>query len=498
MRLRSILSESFGRAARENVSMNRLISLALMSGFCLMLLACTTQEAPSGLVVSNVTVVSAERDAPMEHAYVRILDGRIAEVSERRLRGEQEINGKGRYLIPGLIDTHVHLAVPPGFPSAMTAEQAAAHHEVVAAALAQDPRSYLFFGFTTLVDLIGTAERTKQWNALEIRPDAYFCGGAAIMDDHIQLVLAPFFSYEQESRIDPAEHTPETAVARIASDGASCVKTFYQEGVPGLPTSSLEMARALVGAAHEHGLPVFIHANRKGDQAFSVAAGVDVIVHGMWRSMNEEAALDNEAREILAAIARDNIGYQPTTQVIVGLQEMLHDDYLARPELADAYSTALIDWYASKEGGWYADQIRKWNTGLDAEAQFRETLNRASEVTGILDKADAHLLFGTDTPSDMIYTNPPGLNGRLEMDNWIAAGISEKKLFRAMTIDNARAIGLEGKIGTVEVGKTANMLLLGGNPLESVKAYDTIETVFLHGRPIARETLSARAVKEGK
>jgi len=483
---------------RENVSMNRLISLALMSGFCLMLLACTTQGDPSGLVVSNVTVVSAERDAPMEHAYVRILDGRIAEMSERPLRGEQEIDGTDRYLIPGLIDSHVHLAVPPGWPSAMTAEQAAAHPEIVSAALAQDPRSYLFFGFTTLVDLIGTAERTKQWNSLDLRPDAYFCSVAAITNDHIQLVLAPFFSYKQEGKIDSTEHTPETAVARIASDGARCVKTFYQEGVPGFPAPRLETARALVAAAHERGLPVFIHANRKGDQAFSVAAGVDVIVHGMWRSMNEEAALDNEAREILAAIARDNIGYQPTTQVIVGLQEMLHDDYLLRPELADVYPAALIDWYASEDGGWYADQIRKWNTGLDAEARFRETINRASEVTSILDKADAHLLFGTDTPSDMIYTNPPGLNGRMEMNNWITAGISEEKLFRALTIDNARAIGLEGEIGTIEAGKTANLLLLRGDPLKSVEAYDSIETVFLHGRPIARETLSARAVKEGK
>jgi len=497
MRLRSILSESFGRVARENVSMNRLISLALMSGFCLILLACTTQEVPSGLVVSNVTVVSAERDAPMEHAYVRILDGRIAEMSGRPLRGEQEIDGTGRYLVPGLIDSHVHLAVSPGFPSAMTAEQAAAHPEVVAAALAQDPRSYLFFGFTTLVDLIGTAERTKQWNALNLRPDAYFCSGALIINDHIQFLHAPFFSYVQEGRIDPAEHTPETAVARIAADGAICVKTVYEEGVPGFPTPSVETARALVAAAHERGLPVFIHANRKGGQAFSVAAGVDVIVHGMWRSLNEEAALDNEAREILAAIARDNIGYQPTTQVIVGLQEMLQDDYLARPELADAYPAALIDWYASKEGGWYADLMR--SAGVkDREAFIRETINRASEVTGILDKADAHLLFGTDTPSDMIYTNPPGLNGRMEMDNWIAAGISEEKLFRTLTIDNARAIGLEGKIGSIEPGKTANLLLLGGNPLKSVEAYDTIETVFLHGRPIARETLSACAVKEGK
>ena len=86
----------------------------------------------------------------------------------------------------------------------------------------------------------------------------------------------------------------------------------------------------------------------------------------------------------------------------------------------------------------------------------------------------------------MIYTNPPGLNGRQEMNNWIAAGVSEEKLFRAMTIDNASLLRLDDRIGTVEPGKTANLLLLRANPLESVKAYDAIETIFLHGRAIPR------------
>jgi imidazolonepropionase-like amidohydrolase len=111
---------------------------------------------------------------------------------------------------------------------------------------------------------------------------------------------------------------------------------------------------------------------------------------------------------------------------------------------------------------------------------------------GFLAERDARLLFGSDTPSAELHTNPPGLNGRLEMDNWIAAGVSEAKLFRAMTIDNARVMRLDDEMGTIEPGKKANLLLLGADPLKNVKAYDAIETVFLNGRPITRETLSAR------
>jgi hypothetical protein len=213
------------------------------------------------------------------------------------------------------------------------------------------------------------------------------------------------------------------------------------------------------------------------------------MAHGLWRNQNEAPDLDEEARGILAGVVRNRMGYQPTTQVIVGEFDTIDGAYLKRPLLADVYPARLIEWYASTQ---YTNPVRARLSYAGAEARLRDTMRRAAEVTRFLAEREARLLFGSDTPSAQLHTNPPGLNGRLEMDNWIAAGVSEAKLFRAMTIDNARVLRLEGEIGTIEPGKTANLLLLGADPLKSVTAYDAIETVFLHGRPIARETLSAR------
>jgi len=463
----------------------------------LSLFACALHAPRTGLVVSDVTVVSPERSSPLPHAYVRIVDGRIAEVSEQRLHGEADIDGQGRYLIPGLIDSHVHLAVAPGFPAPMTSKQAAAHPEVVATALEQDPKSFLFFGFTTVIDLVGSAERTAQWNARELRPDAYFCSAVAAVNGQLRFVPFPYFSYGVSGDaqvlpvVDPALHTPQAIIARVEADGAKCVKTIYERGF--MPT--VEEVRPLVAAAHARELPVFIHANRQRAQRFAVDVGADVIVHGMWRDPGEDVALDAEAHAVLDAIVRDKIGYQPTTQVIAGLLDMTNKNYLARADVADAYPRALIDLYKSTEG---AAGTPLWLrlAGADAQNGLRGTIDRATEVTRILARADARLLFGSDTPSDLIYTNPSGLNGRLEMDHWIAAGVSLEKLFRALTIDNARMLRLQDQIGTIERGKTANLLLLRANPLQSVKAYDTIQTVFLHGRPIEREELSAHTARE--
>jgi imidazolonepropionase-like amidohydrolase len=62
---------------------------------------------------------------------------------------------------------------------------------------------------------------------------------------------------------------------------------------------------------------------------------------------------------------------------------------------------------------------------------------------------------------------------------------------RAATLDNANALGLSHELGSIEVGKSADLLLLKDNPLENVSAYDSIETIFLKGEPIAREALRA-------
>ena len=102
------------------------------------------------------------------------------------------------------------------------------------------------------------------------------------------------------------------------------------------------------------------------------------------------------------------------------------------------------------------------------------------------------LVFGSDTPAADGFGNPPGLNGRLEMQNWADSGAPLFLLLRAATMDNASALGLAAEAGTIEVGKRADMVLLKENPLASIAAYDSIQTVFVGGQPFSREALQAQ------
>ena len=138
------------------------------------------------LQIEHVTIVSPERGSPMRDALVRVHDGRIVAISTANgttsppTTNAIEIDGSGLFLAPGLIDSHVHLSGIPG----MTPEQEEQHPDIARAARAQIPRSYLLYGFTTLIDLISTPQAMARWKSQDLVPDTYFCGGAALMDGY--------------------------------------------------------------------------------------------------------------------------------------------------------------------------------------------------------------------------------------------------------------------------------------------------------------------------
>jgi imidazolonepropionase-like amidohydrolase len=468
------------------------------------------------LRIEHVTVVSPESAGELRDANVTVRDGRIVAVvaaakdAPARQAGTVKLDGQGLYLVPGLIDSHVHLGAIPG----MTAEQERAHPDIAQAAREQIPRSYLYFGFTTLIDLISTPQEVARWKSHAPVPDTYFCGGAALMDGYPmnyapkpqRYAQMPYMIVESQGRatlppgIDSAAHTPQAVVARMKSDGAICVKTFFERGFGGvhdLPVPSSETIRTLVQAAHAAGLPVLMHANSAEAQTFGLDTGVDILAHGLWNAdeMSTPGELTPPVKSILDRIVTAQVGWQPTLQVLHGLEDLFNPGFLADPMLARVLPRSLIAWYGTSEGQWFRDVVAADIPGPDPGAALRRGLAvpiaRAAATTGYLTKHGARLLFGTDTPSAPTYANPPGLNAWLEMHRLIDAGVTPAQIFESATLRNARAFKLDHEIGTVEVGKRANLLLLRADPRQTVQAYTEIVEVILGGRVLDPTALTA-------
>ena len=482
------------------------------------------------LRIEHVTIVSPERSSPLRDATVSIRDDRIVSISAptKRARSpktaDRVIDGRGLYLVPGLIDSHVHVNEVPG----MTAPQEQAHPDIARAAREQIPRSYLYFGFTTLVDLISTPAQVADWNAHETHPDLYFCAAAPIMDGYPMswspkpqryqpfpyMLIEPGEHVTVPAGFDQSKQTPQAVVARIKADGATCIKSFFERGFgddKNLPVPQLDTIRTLVQAAHEARMPVFLHANGAEAQAFALKAGVDAIAHGLWHWGDPAAGpeLTPATKQVLDGVLESRMGWQPTLQVLYGELDLFEPSYLSDPQLTRVLPAGLIEWYRSAEGQWFHDVLNSNVLPKDAAESndaaakrnaartfFEPYIARNRTAMAYLAKHDARFLFGTDTPSAPTYANPPGLNAWLEMRRLVEAGLTPGQIFRAATLNNAEAVGLGHEIGTVQAGKRANLLLLRRDPTVDIQAYDDIASIILHGRVFAREEFAADGGRE--
>ena len=467
------------------------------------------------LHIEHATVV-APGGRTLADAEVIVRDGRIVAIA--RAHGKhppaadtQVLDGTGLFLAPGLIDSHVHLGGIPG----MTDEQERAHPDIARAAREQFPRSFLAFGFTTLVDLISTPEAMARWKSHDVVPDSYFCGGAPVVDGYplnyipkaVRYSALPYMLVEPGAApppgVEPAAHTPQAVVTRMKADGAICVKTFFERGfgdAHDLPVPRPETIRELVRAAHAAGLPVLMHANAVEAQRFALDSGVDIIAHGLWNTGDRApaGALTPDMKIILDRVVATHTYWQPTMQVLYGLHDLFEPGFLADPRLPRVLPGSLIDWYRTREGQWFRDAVAPPDPAVPAATQeatmrsnFEEVIGRVRASAGYLARHHGRLLFGTDTPSAPTYANPPGLNGWLEMQHLVAAGVSPAQIFEAATVRNAQALKLEGEIGTVEVGKRANLLLLRTDPRRSIAGYEHIVRVILGGRVLDPAALAA-------
>lgn len=499
---------------------------AILVLICLFI--CATSNAKSAqnasdydLAIVNTTVISPERNKPQENVVVLIRDGKIAAIVPKsaQYNAFETLDGNNQFLIPGLIDSHVHLYHATGLKQRYTKNFDALYSSY----LKQMPKSYLYHGFTTVIETNADEESNETFMNAEIRPDLKHCGAGLVLSDGYMaseipagqlLKYAPNFLYDHYRKgylpegVDADDHSPRATVANVAATGASCIKVYYEEALwmPGgaehIALPSRELIADVVKEAHALGLVVIMHATSSNGHRMASQTGVDIIAHGPWDWINNDynnPKIPESIKQNLSDTAHAKIYIQPTIRTIQHTASMFDNDLLNRPELEKVLPEAFIEYLKTDAQvqreqfiNMFGSLITQDPTTQSVGLGISRMIARYKRMVGILAEQGGNLVLGSDTSSGGFgWGNPPGLNGYWEIQDWADSGVSLEAIFSGATINNARAFGLHNEIGTVQVGKKANLLLLKSNPLKSVEAYNQIHTVIINGRALPRETLSA-------
>ncbi|MCF8169140.1 MAG: amidohydrolase family protein [Rhodoferax sp.] len=269
----------------------------------------------------------------------------------------------------------------------------------------------------------------------------------------------------------------------------------------------MAIGRKVVAEAHARKLTVLLHGTTPNAHRYGLEIGVDVMAHGLWDWDGAKYGLPLIPNEVLTAadaVAASPMKIQPTWMAIAGMSSLFNPSLLDDPGYANVLSADYINYLRGPGQRARADYQARFGPFLAAahargqasSADLREIVDiyqrRYRSILQRQHKAGARFLFGTDTAVGTPgWGNPPGLSGFWEMQAWADAGIDLGTILKAATIDNARAFGLADEIGSVEVGKRADLLLLLANPLTNISAFNRIEKIFVAGEVIEREALAA-------
>lgn len=442
--------------------------------------ATTVPPDSSALAIVDVTVIPMDGGPTLHDATVVIRDGRIVEVGlldeVEPPPGARTIDGKDRFLIPGLVDAHVHLR---------------SDRELL---------SYLRHGVTTIWNLSGTTSDAP--DILETRraiaegtllgPTIYTTGPVLDGDP-------PIFGAVSTVVTDPSR--ADSVVARQRRRGFDFLKIYNN--------LSPAVAEAAITAAHSRGAPVFGHIPRRPDRATALQrvldAGLDVIAHaeevfftyaypGVEQMLDAEKIPYRDTTRIpeVVSFIRDagaavipNLSFVAVTRRQLDDVEALRENpakLLEHPE-ARHLSPATRDMW-TRSNVTRRSNLERFDRREQAKFAYVRQLTRELAAAGV------PLFAGTDATLPGLL---PGPSLHLELRELVEAGLTPREALRAATLAPgafvSRHVPGAPPAGVIEPGARADLVLLTADPLADIANTERITGIVVRGRWFSRREL---------
>lgn len=409
-------------------------------------------------VFSNVNVVTMESEEILENRNVVVADDIILSIGQDSHfpSGASVIDGRGKFLMPGLVDMHVHLNSP------------------------HDLTLYIANGVTTVRNMREFRMYGLYRNAAKIReeikrgrmlgPTIYTTG--FIYDSRPAIPSPPF--RKGTERLDSKDKV-EQLLTRDQERGYDFIKIYNH--------LSQEVYEEIVNVAAKLDLPVVGHVPD--------AVGIDLALDSKQRSVEhltgydqfiQEGSILNEEKldQLVQKTVRNNVWNCPTLVVYTRYvpTEMLID-FENKPEMRYISSVVKLFWRFGKRKFNRLFEKNKWEYLADSVGARKRMVKKLYD-------AGAGLLLGTDSMDPYVV---PGFAVHEELKLLVEAGLTPFEAIKTGTVNAARFLEPSDQFGTVGVGKRADLLLVESNPLENIESVKKQSGVMVRGEWIPREQI---------
>jgi len=406
---------------------------------------------PDTYAVLGATLIDGTGADPLADAAVVVEGGRIAAAGRTAdiavPRSAERIDAGGRFLLPGLIDLHVHVFTS-GFVPIPPKGSELAYAGVVAA---RNLRSALAAGTTTVRDVssghVGLALRTAIERGLTLGPRCYVCGrGICMTGGHGSQGAGMGVGVHEVDGVTAVR----AAIRAERKAGADLIKvlTSHRSEYPEFTQDELNAA---VDEAHRLGMTIAVHAGNFVTTRMAAEAGFDTIEHGI--EIDDETA---------ARMAERRIMLVPTLWV-------LHDIFEETGRRKERY-LSIGEYERQPDRDWMEETLRVYRQILAALPKTMETIRRHR----------VPIAAGTDN----VRASVPFAMLAHEIEHLTHYGLTPMESIVAATRNGARALRQDDRLGTIEPGKLADLILVDRDPLQEITALRAPSWVMKDGRPI--------------
>ncbi|WP_027078823.1 amidohydrolase family protein [Maribacter antarcticus] len=389
-------------------------------------------------VLTNCNIIDCT-GAELQKDMTVILNGnKISEIKKGKYtavsnnKNTQILDLEGAYVVPGLWNMHTHLAALLPDPKNIQANESVISASIRAGLNAMDG---LRHGFTSVRSVGERDYIDVEWRT--VFDQGFFMGPRIFASGDFVSPTAGHRGYVEKGADGVAEM--RKLVRQRVQKGVDLIKIFSVE----MLQDELEAA---IETAHSLGRHVTTHT-REPDIYRAVKAGIDCIEHGY--------GITDETIELMA---KKGTFYDPT--IICNLS----DEYIKERE----YRLKTLGYAEDEKISYYRTLINYADERSPAHAMHqRRALKKAVDV-------GVKVVLGSDSM-------PIGEMGVLEMEQFVLSGVSEMNTLIAATRNCADLLGVLDKLGTVEEGKLADLLIVAKNPLENISYIREVKMVFKEG-----------------